>query len=103
ILRGAGPDGLPTLAIADRMVERTPGVTRLIDRLAAKGWVTRTRATDDRRRVDCCISEDGLALLASLDEMIDGFDVEMLGMLREDEQLQLIGLLDRVRAGLATG
>ena len=49
ILRGAGTDGLPTLSIADRMVERTPGITRLIDRLVAKGLVRRERSAEDRR------------------------------------------------------
>ena len=29
ILRGAGNEGLPTLTIGERMIERTPGVTRL--------------------------------------------------------------------------
>src|SRR4029077_205344 len=33
ILRGAGDDGLPTLEVAERMVEQTPGVTRLLDRI----------------------------------------------------------------------
>ena len=33
ILRGAGAEGLPTLEIAQRMIEQTPGITRLIDRL----------------------------------------------------------------------
>ena len=41
ILRGAGKDGLPTLQIAERMVEGTPGITRLIDRLIKKGLVER--------------------------------------------------------------
>ena len=39
ILRGAGADGLPTLEVADRMIEQTPGVTRLLDRMEAKGLV----------------------------------------------------------------
>ena len=38
ILRGAGDEGLPTLEVADRMIEQTPGVTRLLDRLEAKGY-----------------------------------------------------------------
>src|ERR1700682_6278341 len=33
ILRGAGPSGLPTLTIGERMIEQTPGTTRLVDRL----------------------------------------------------------------------
>lgn len=36
ILRGAGPRGLPTLNIVERMIEQTPGITRLLDRLEAK-------------------------------------------------------------------
>ena len=48
ILRGAGPDGLPTLTIGERMIEQTPGVTRLIDRLERKGLVTRTPCPRDR-------------------------------------------------------
>jgi len=100
ILRGAGPEGLPTLAIADRMVERTPGVTRLIDRLVAKGWVHRERARDDRRRVDCTISEEGRALLEELEDPVNHFDDELLGMLSADEQQQLVGMLDRIREGL---
>ena len=46
ILRGAGDGGLPTLSVAERMVERTPGVTRLIDRMERKGWVTRERCSE---------------------------------------------------------
>ena len=33
ILRGSHPEPLPTLEIAERMIERAPGITRLIDRL----------------------------------------------------------------------
>jgi len=51
ILRGAEPEGLPTLTIAERMIERTPGITRMIDRLEAKGLVVREIRPDDRRCV----------------------------------------------------
>jgi len=56
ILRGAGAVGLPTLSIVERMIEHTPGITRLIDRLESKGLVTRSRAAEDRRQVLCRIS-----------------------------------------------
>ena len=36
ILRGGGTDGVPTLDIADRMIEQTPGITRLLDRLSRR-------------------------------------------------------------------
>lgn len=102
ILRGAGAEGLPTLAIAGRMIERTPGITRLIDRLVKKGWVRRQRSSGDRRRVQCHITEAGLELLATLDEPVDHADELVLGMLEEKEKEQLIDLLDRIREGLRT-
>lgn len=98
ILRGALPDALPTMEIAERMFERTPGITRLIDRLEAKGLVARTRRQDDRRCVLCSITPAGLDLLAPLDEPISRADDEALAMLRTPELERLIALLDRVRA-----
>jgi DNA-binding MarR family transcriptional regulator len=101
ILRGAGTDGLPTLTIGERMLEDSPGVTRLIDRLAAKGLVDRARSTEDRRQVLCRITSAGLDLLARMDEPMTGSDEHALKMLTVDEQKQLIRLLDRIRAGHA--
>src|ERR1700739_17725 len=68
ILRGAGKQGIPTLDIADRMVEQTPGITRLLDKLEAKKLVQRKRCPEDRRQVLCWITGRGLQLLADLDK-----------------------------------
>jgi len=100
ILRGAGPEGLPTLAIAERMIERAPGVTRLIDRLEARSLVLRERGEEDRRQVLCRIAPAGLKLLAGMDEAVDGSDAGAMAGLSAAEQKQLIRLMDRVRAGL---
>ncbi|MGD8277413.1 MAG: MarR family transcriptional regulator [Gemmatimonadota bacterium] len=98
ILRGAGPDGLPTLEIAQRMVERTPGITRLIDRLERKSLVTRVRSKSDRRVVYCRTTESGLELLAQLDAIIDDADRAAMEALDETELGALVELLDRIRA-----
>ncbi len=100
ILRGAGEMGLPTLTVAERMIERTPGVTRLIDRMERKGWVTRRRCTEDRRRVWCNITAEGLELLDRLDKPIDGLDEVFESVLEPDEVEQLVEYLDRVRAAM---
>lgn len=97
ILRGAGPDGVPTLEIADRMIEKAPGITRLIDRLEAKGLVERRRCTEDRRVVYGTISAAGLDLLASLDPQVDATDESAMENLNDEEQRTLIGLLDTLR------
>lgn len=98
ILRGAGDEGLPTLTIGQRMLEDSPGVTRLVDRLVAKGLVTRARSKEDRRQVLCRIAPPGLELLAQMDGVVDSQDGTALGMLTPDEQRELIRLLDRIRA-----
>lgn len=100
ILRGAGAEGLPTLTIGERMLERTPGVTRLIDRMVSKGWVTRSRCTEDRRRVWCKITRPGLALLAELERPVEEVDESFREVLDEHELAVLIGYLDRLRARL---
>lgn len=98
ILRGAGPDGLPTLTIGERMIEQTPGVTRLVDRLERKGLVARTPCAKDRRRVYCRITTQGLDLLNELDEPVNRWDALTVSVLPASELDSLITLLDRVRA-----
>ena len=99
ILRGAAPEPLPTLEIAERMVEQTPGITRLLDRLEAKQLIARQRCPSDRRQVLCAITPVGLALLDTLEAPIRQAHQEVFGVLPVAAQRQLIRLLDRVRAG----
>jgi MarR family transcriptional regulator, organic hydroperoxide resistance regulator len=101
ILRGGGPEGLPTLEVGARMVEETPGITRLLDRLESKGLVRRQRCPKDRRQHLCWITKEGLDLLASLDEPVVTHSQEMLNGLTRQEQSELVRLLERVRAARA--
>lgn len=103
ILRGARPEGLPTLEIAARMVEHAPGITRLLDHLEAKALVRRQRRSDDRRQVICRITPAGLRLLAGLDAGLERADESALGMLSRRDLRRLIALLDRIRAGRGSG
>ena len=98
ILRGAGPDGLPTLEIGHRMVERTPGITRLIDRLERKELVERVRSDADRRVVYCQVTDSGLQLLSDLDEIVSRADQAAVEALSQEELGRLVELLDRIRA-----
>jgi MarR family transcriptional regulator, organic hydroperoxide resistance regulator len=100
ILRGAGKRGLPTLDIAERMVEQTPGITRLIDRLESKKLVARERCKTDRRQVFCQITAAGLQLLAGLDQPLRDAEELALAALTERQLTQLMNLLDLARNGL---
>lgn len=100
ILRGAGERGLPTLEVAARLIEPTPAITRLLDKLEGKKLVRRRRCSEDRRQVLCWITTAGLALLERLDAPSLESEDRLLGMLSEEELRQLISLLERVRAPL---
>jgi DNA-binding MarR family transcriptional regulator len=98
ILRGAGSEGLPTLEVAERMIEQTPGVTRLLDRLEAKGLVRRQRCPKDRRQHLCWITADGLALLEKIDVLAPRAQEDSLRGLRQKDRVTFIRLLDAIRA-----
>jgi DNA-binding MarR family transcriptional regulator len=97
ILRGAGLEGLPTLDIAERMIEQAPGITRLLDRLERKKLVRRERPSDNRRQVLCYITKPGLDLLQELDTPVRNQDKQALDRLDESEIEELIRLLELAR------
>jgi DNA-binding MarR family transcriptional regulator len=97
ILRGAGLGGLPTLDIAERMIEQTPGITRLLDRLERKKLVRRERPAVNRRQVLCYITKPGLDLLQELDTPVRSQGNQVLHRLDESEIEELIRLLALVR------
>src|SRR4249919_3291902 len=53
ILRHVGSEGLPTLEVAARLVEQTPGITRLMNTLVAKRYIRRRRSKQDQRQLLC--------------------------------------------------
>ncbi len=96
ILRGAAPDSLPILEIGERMIEKTPGVSRLLDRLEARDLVSRERCNEDRRRVLCSLTDKASRILAELDEPIDRADAHCVDRLSDTERKQLTELLSRI-------
>ena len=97
ILRGSHPESMPTLEIADRMIERAPGITRLLDRLEAAGFVTRKRCREDRRRVLCSITKAGLEVLEQSIPSARAAGRRRSGRLSDAELERLLELLDRLR------
>lgn len=95
ILRGA-KEMMPVNTIKERMVEKSPNTTRLMDKLISKGLISRERCADDRRIVYVKISEKGLDLLKMID---DNMDKTILApkTLTDEEANQLSDLLDKLR------
>lgn len=102
ILRGAGQPGLPTMEIGRRMLEQTPGITRLIDRLVERGWASRETDSSDRRQVVCRITPLGLAAIDRTDDAVNAADADALRGLNDKEVRELLRLLDAIRAAHST-
>ncbi|TVZ55233.1 DNA-binding MarR family transcriptional regulator [Lutibacter sp. Hel_I_33_5] len=93
ILRGAG-EPTKVQIIKERMIERAPNATRLMDKLCDKKLIERTRCDHDRRVVFINISKQGLTLLTTID---NSTKLNFLENLTKEEATQLSGLLDKIR------
>ncbi|WP_434035874.1 MarR family winged helix-turn-helix transcriptional regulator [Formosa sp. 4Alg 33] len=93
ILRGADQP-LKVQTIKERMVERSPNTTRLMDKLYAKNLIDRIPCSEDRRVVFIKITEDGLKLL---EEISKAQRKDVLKNLSDEEASQLSDLLDKIR------
>ena len=93
ILRGAKEE-IKVQTIKDRMIERAPNATRLMDKLFEKNLIDRIRCENDRRVVYIKITDEGLELLSKIDE---DFNLDLLKNLTEKEALELSDLLDKIR------
>ena len=71
ILRGSHPRKLTCTEIGRRMLDRTPDVTRILNPLQNAGWITRGRATYDKRVVEVGITEKGLDMLAHMKPLVE--------------------------------
>lgn len=97
ILRGAGEE-ITVNTIKDRMVEKSPNTTRLMDKLIDKGLISRTRCTEDRRVVYIKITDQGLELLAEIDKNFDDKRGMFVPHNFSDEEANMLSdLLDKLR------
>jgi len=101
ILRGGGEKGLPCSEIAVRMINHDPDITRLLDRLAKRGLVERSREEKDRRVVTARITKDGLELLSSMDRTVRDAPKQLLTGIGEKRLQTLLRLLRTVREKIA--
>ena len=93
ILRGA-KEAITVNTVKERMVQKSPNSTRLMDKLCDKGLIERSRCENDRRVVYVKINEKGLALLKDI--KISDFD-NYLDAISENEAKILNELLDKIR------
>lgn len=93
ILRGAGEAGASCTEVSDRMVTKDSDVTRLLDRLEARGLISRGRDAEDRRRVVARITDEGLRVLKEIDGPVAETHRRLLGHLGGKQLRTLESLL----------
>ncbi len=93
ILNGAD-EPLNVQVIKERMIERAPNATRLMDKLCAKDYIKRLPSEHDRRVVKIIITKQGKELLQAIP---NNFNKDLLKNLNEQEAEELSNLLDKMR------
>ena len=89
--------GLPSGEIGKHLVTRVPDVTRLLDRMADKGWLVRERDAVNRRVVRARLTEIGVELVESAHSSLQALEKEQLAHMSDGDKQELKRLL-----GLAT-
>lgn len=98
ILRGSHPTRLACSAVGQRLIDRTPDVTRLLDRLEQAGLAERVRADHDRRVVLVGITDKGREVLDRTGPAMEALEARIHASMPTEDLRQLSDLLDRMRA-----
>jgi DNA-binding MarR family transcriptional regulator len=95
ILRGA-KEPISVNTVKDRMIEKSPNTTRLMDKLIDKKLIERVRCDEDRRVVYVKISKGGLDLLSQIDTEFNSNSLNKVDLTDEEAEM-LSDLLDKLR------
>ena len=80
--------------IKERLIDRMPNVSRLLNKLMEKGLIEKQRDTSDQRVVYIKITSDGINVKKAARKMINGLIIDLTS-----EQSDLLNnLLEKVRA-----
>ncbi len=85
-----------TADIRDRMLDKMSDVSRIIDRLLAKGLVKRSVNKSDKRLVDIEISREGIELLKPIEASLENRIQNLFKNLSDKEQKNLENLLNKI-------
>ena len=95
ILKGQYPQSISATSIKTRMLDKNSDISRLLDRMEAKGLIEKKVSANDKRAFDVTISTYGLDVLNEVDK--NQKDTDGFLSLTETEAAQLSDLLDKCR------
>jgi DNA-binding MarR family transcriptional regulator len=94
------PAGLRMTEISQRMMVTGGNITRIADGLLGEGLISRTVPPDDRRASIVRLTAAGRRAFGEMARRHEGWIVEMLGGLSENERTQLYALLAKLKRHL---
>ena len=97
ILKGSHPTQLKVADIKSRMLDRTPNMTRLVDKLLLRKFVSRNPCKIDRRKIYIGITEKGTHLVDQIQPENDKKVKKLKSNLSEKDALALGKLLEKFR------
>ncbi|RED48309.1 MarR family winged helix-turn-helix transcriptional regulator [Seonamhaeicola aphaedonensis] len=97
ILRGQNQNPVTLSTVQERMIAKMSNTTRLVDKLAKKGYVEKKINKDNRRKIDISITNEGLLFLEEISKLIDSTEKDIISSLTKDEAYNMIRLLDKIR------
>jgi DNA-binding MarR family transcriptional regulator len=95
ILKGVYPEGHARCEIASRMIEKSPDITRIIDRLEKQGLVERDRTDVDRRISITKITKKGIEIAEKIQPIVQKAHLSTTENLTDDECRKLSVLLEK--------
>ena len=95
ILRGAG-EAITISTVRERMIEKSPNTTRLLDKLLEKNFICRNSCKEDKRQSYVEITDSGMDILRQIDNSDFSKLIEPPNFSESDAE-QLSQLLDKLR------
>lgn len=83
--------------LLDSMMQRSSNITRIVDKLIAKGLVIRQECPTNRRKMDITITSEGKRLLKKLDKKVYSFHQPMEDNLNNKELETLNKLIKKLK------
>ena len=95
--------GIASVTDLARAAELNPGaMTRLLDRLEAKGLIERVADPEDRRALHIHLTDAGVAIWRDIDQCGQRVHDRAFGEMPQAERDELLRLLERVRDNLTS-
>ncbi|WP_299439836.1 MarR family transcriptional regulator [uncultured Aquimarina sp.] len=97
ILKGAKDTPVSASFLKDQVIDKGSNITRLIDKMEIKKWVTRCLCLTNRRQMDIDITEEGIKILSDATKEINEL-IKVLYSITEEEAEIVSKILIKIRS-----